>query len=62
MGHSRVRADRAGGRDLGIIEGILGNGVNAGRRRRGTGDGPPYEDERTELARLRRENAGLTME
>src|ERR1700748_626215 len=49
-------------RDLGIKEGTLGNWVNADRRRRGDGNGVLSEDERAELARLRKENAGLTME
>ena len=48
-------------RDLGVNEGTLGNWVNADRRRRGS-DGQPSEDERAELARLRRENAELAME
>src|ERR1700757_2676610 len=48
-------------RDLGINEGTLGNWVNADRRRR-DGDGVLSEDERAELARLRKENAELTME
>jgi transposase len=49
-------------KDLGINEGTLGNWVNADRRRRGDGDGALGEDERAELARLRKENAELAME
>jgi transposase len=49
-------------RDLGINPGTLGNWVNADKRRRGDGDGALSEDERVELARLRRENAELAME
>jgi transposase len=48
-------------RELGIKEGTLGNWVNADRRRRQGGDGQLGEDERAELARLRRENAELAM-
>src|SRR5262249_35828411 len=49
-------------RDLGINEGTVGNSVNADKRRRGEGDGALSEDERAELARLRKENAELAME
>jgi transposase len=48
-------------RDLGFNEGIRGNWVNADRRPRGDGNGALGEDERAELARLRRENAELVM-
>src|SRR5881396_737 len=48
-------------RDLGINAGTLGNWVNADKRRR-DGGGALDEDERAELARLRRENAELAME
>jgi transposase len=36
--------------------------VNADKRRRGDGSGVLGEDERAELARLRKENAELAME
>src|ERR1700736_203802 len=49
-------------RDLGINSGTLGNWVNADQRRRGDGNGALSEDEHTELARLRKENAELAME
>ena len=48
-------------KDLGINEGTLGNWVAKDRQVRG-GDGRLSEDERTELARLRKENAELAME
>src|SRR6266536_881422 len=48
-------------RELGIHDGTLANWVNMDRRRReGAGSGLS-EDERAELARLRRENAELRM-
>lgn len=49
-------------RELGINEGTLGNWVGAERRAREQGNGQLGEDERTELGRLRRENAELAME
>ena len=49
-------------RELGIHDRTLGNWVNADRRRRRqAGDGLVSEDERAELARLRKENAELAM-
>ena len=48
-------------RELGINEGTLGNWVNEDRRRRGDGTGALSEDERAELARLRKENAELAV-
>jgi transposase len=42
-------------RDLGIHDGTLANWVSADRRRRDEGDGALSEDERAELARLRKE-------
>jgi transposase len=49
-------------RDLGVNEGTLGNWVAAARRA-GDGDrGTLNEDERAELARLRKENAELRMQ
>ena len=47
-------------RDLGVNAGTLGNWVNADRTRQ-DGDGTLSEDERAELARLRKENAELAM-
>jgi|SRR5216117_2390735 transposase len=50
-------------RDLGIHDGTLGNWVAQDRRARGeAAAGGLGEDERVELARLRRENAELAME
>jgi transposase len=49
-------------RELGINEGTLGNWVGVDRRARDRGNGALSEDERAELARLRRENAELAME
>jgi transposase len=48
-------------RDLGVNAGTLGNWVDVDRRRREGGDGQLSEDERAELARLRKENAELQM-
>ena len=48
-------------KDLGINEVSLGNWVDAAWRRRGDGT-KLGEDERAELARLRKENAELAME
>ncbi len=45
-------------RDLGVNAGDLGNWVNADGRR-GDGTGALNEDERAELARLRKENAEM---
>jgi transposase len=50
-------------RDLGINAGTLGNWVMLDHKRRENGDGGQLgEDERAELARLRREIAELVME
>ncbi len=48
-------------RDLGINPGTLSNWVSMDRHRQDSGSGL-REDERAELARLRRENAQLRME
>ena len=49
-------------RELGINDGTLGSWVTAARRQRDGGNGPLSEDERAELARLRKENAELRMQ
>ena len=50
-------------RELGINDGTLGSWVTAARRQRdGGGDGSLSENERAELARLRKENAELRMQ
>ena len=49
-------------RELGINDGTLGNWVAAARRARDGDNGPLSENERAELARLRRENAELRMQ
>jgi transposase len=41
-------------KDLGINEGTLGNWVSADKRRRSDGNAALTQDERTELARLRK--------
>ncbi|MGH3711829.1 MAG: transposase [Pseudonocardiaceae bacterium] len=48
-------------RELGVHDGILGNWVNADRRRCERGGGALSEDERAELVRLRRDCAELRM-
>lgn len=49
-------------RDLGVNEGTLANWVARDRRATAPPLGALGEDERTELARLRKENAELAME
>jgi transposase len=49
-------------RDLGINEGTLANWVARDRQVNGSAPGALGEDERAELARLRKENAELAME
>ena len=46
---------------LGVVPGTLENWVARDRRQREGGDGRLSEDERAELARLRKENAELAM-
>jgi transposase len=48
-------------RDLGINEGTLANWVARDRQVNGSAPGALGEDERAELARLRKENAELAM-
>jgi transposase len=49
-------------RELGVNEGTLGNWVVKAGRDRGGGNAALTEDERAELARLRRENSELRMQ
>lgn len=49
-------------RELGVNEGTLGNWVAKARRDRGDGAGALSGDERSELERLRKENAELRMQ
>jgi transposase len=49
-------------RELGVNEGTLGNWVVKARRDREGGNAALSEDERAELARLRRENSELRMQ
>jgi transposase len=49
-------------RELGVNEGTLGNWVVKARRDRDGGNAALTEDERAELARLRRENGELRMQ
>jgi|SRR4051794_7008734 transposase len=49
-------------RDVGVNEGTLGNWVAVACRHRDGDGGALSEDERTELARLRKENAELRMQ
>ncbi|MCW2899919.1 MAG: Transposase [Streptosporangiaceae bacterium] len=49
-------------RELGVNEGTLGNWVGKARRDRDGGNAALTEDERAELARLRRENSELRMQ
>ena len=49
-------------RELGVNEGTLGNWVVKARRNRDGGNAALTEDERAELARLRRENSELRMQ
>lgn len=49
-------------RELGVNEGTLGNWCAVARKRRDGGKAPLTEDERAELARLRKENTELRMQ
>jgi transposase len=49
-------------RELGVNEGTLGNWVVKARRDRDGGNAALTEEERAELARLRRENSELRMQ
>ena len=49
-------------RELGVNDGTLGNWVSMDRRRREGDGGGLSEDERAELARLRKENTELRMQ
>lgn len=49
-------------RELGVNEATLGRWVNAFKARQDAGDGALSETERTELARLRKENSELKMD
>src|SRR3954462_6452687 len=63
VGRGAGRALAPVARDLGISDGTLANWVKKDREARGeAAAGQLSEDERAELARLRRENAELAME
>ncbi|GAB3610760.1 hypothetical protein GCM10027414_28860 [Humibacter ginsengiterrae] len=49
-------------RDLGVNDGTLGNWVAKARHARDDGSAPLTESERSELARLRKENTELRMQ
>jgi transposase len=49
-------------RELGVNEATLGRWVNAFKARQDAGDGALSETERSELARLRKENSELKMD
>lgn len=49
-------------REIGVNEGTLGNWVARAREAQGGPDAPLSESERSELTRLRRENAELRMQ